>query len=48
MLNGWIDVKWMDGWMVGWMDVKWMNGKVGRMNKCKDELDKWIFYEYKD
>ena len=40
MLNGLIDVKWMDGWMVGWMDVKWMNIKVGRMNKCKDELDK--------
>ena len=40
-----MDVKWMD---VKRMDVKWMNGNVGRMNKCKDELDKWIFYQYKD
>ena len=43
---GWMLNGWMDGWLVGY--VKWMNGKVGRMNKCKDELDKWIFYEYKD
>ena len=33
ILDGWMDVEWMDGWMDGWMDVEWMD--VGWLEKSE-------------